>query len=245
MKVLQWLRSLIFLIVIYAYMALLGILFLPYAVLTKRGALAACKLYARTILWAAPWALGIRIEVRGTVPTEETLVAAKHQSFLDILMIFDALPQPKFIMKRELLWTPVIGLYAKRLGCIPVDRGRKGAAVAKMVQDVAKEFEEPGQLVIYPQGTRVAPGARPRYKTGGYALYDGLDSRCFPVAGNVGLFWPRKGIMRTPGLAVVEFLDPLPAGMAKGDFMAELEQRIETRSDALMREAGFDPDAGH
>lgn len=241
----QFLRSVIFVIVIYAYMAVLGILFFPYALVAKKGALTACKIYARTVIWMAGWMVGIKSEVRGTVPSTETLIAAKHQSFFDILLIFNALPQPKFIMKRELLWAPFIGLYAKRLGCIPVDRGRKGAAIAKMVKDVAKEFEEPGQLVIYPQGTRVAPGAYKPYKVGTAVLYEGLGEACYPVAANVGLFWPRKGLMRRPGLAVVEFLDPLPADMSKTDFMTELEHRVETRSNALMRDAGFDPDGHH
>ncbi|MBT3141491.1 1-acyl-sn-glycerol-3-phosphate acyltransferase [Phaeobacter gallaeciensis] len=237
----QWLRSLVFVVVIYAWMAILGILFFPYALLTKRGALSACKLYARSVIWMAGWMVGIKGEVRGIVPKDEVMIAAKHQSFFDILLIFNAIPHGKFIMKRELLWTPVIGLYAKRLGCIPVDRGRKGTAIAKMVKDVATEFSEPGQLVIYPQGTRVAPGAKKPYKVGSAILYDGLGMPCVPVAANVGVFWPRTGIMRKPGRAVVEFLDPIAPGVPRSDFMAQLEQAIESQSNLLMKEAGFDP----
>ncbi len=237
----QWLRSLVFVVVIYAWMAILGILFFPYALLTKRGALSACKLYARSVIWMAGWMVGIKGEVRGIVPKDEVMIAAKHQSFFDILLIFNAIPHGKFIMKRELLWTPVIGLYAKRLGCIPVDRGRKGTAIAKMVKDVATEFSEPGQLVIYPQGTRVAPGAQKPYKVGSAILYDGLGMPCVPVAANVGVFWPRTGIMRKPGRAVVEFLDPIAPGVPRSDFMAQLEQAIESQSNLLMKEAGFDP----
>lgn len=236
----QWLRSLVFVVVIYAWMAILGILFFPYALLTKRGALSACKLYARSVIWMAGWMVGIKGEVRGIVPKDEVMIAAKHQSFFDILLIFNAIPHGKFIMKRELLWTPVIGLYAKRLGCIPVDRGRKGTAIAKMVKDVATEFSEPGQLVIYPQGTRVAPGAKKPYKVGSAILYDGLGMPCVPVAANVGVFWPRTGIMRKPGRAVVEFLDPIAPGVPRNDFMAQLEQAIESQSNLLMKEAGFD-----
>lgn len=235
----QWLRSLIFVVLIYLWMAVLGLVFTPYALVSKRGALKACKLYARSTIWLASWMVGIRGEVRGPVPTGEVVIAAKHQSFFDILLIFDAVPHAKFIMKRELLWTPVIGVYAKRLGCIPVDRGKRGAAVAKMVKDVAKEFSEPGQLVIYPQGTRVAPGVYKPYKVGSAVLYEGLQYPCVPAATNVGLFWPRKGILRKPGLAVVEFLEPIPPGIGRNAFMERLEEAIERRSDALMEEAGF------
>lgn len=245
MNAFQWLRSFVFIIVIYVWMAILGVLFTPYAILSKRGALTACKIYARSTIWMMGWMVGIRGDVRGSVPTGEVMVAAKHQSFLDILLIFDAVPHAKFIMKRELLWTPFIGLYAKRLGCVPVDRGRKGAAVAKMVQDVAQEFAEPGQLIIYPQGTRVPPGERKPYKVGTGVLYSNLEQPCVPAATNVGLFWPKKGIMRRPGVAVVEFLEPLEPGISRAEFMKELERKIEARSDDLMREAGFDPNAVH
>ncbi|CUH43541.1 lysophospholipid acyltransferase family protein [Ruegeria atlantica] len=241
----QWVRSLIFMIVIYAWMLILGIVFAPYALFTKRGALQACKTYARSTIWLASWMVGIRCEVRGNVPVDEVVIGAKHQSFLDIIMIFSAIPHGKFIMKRELLYTPVIGLYARRLGCIPVDRGRKGAAVAKMVKDVAKEFSEPGQLVIYPQGTRVAPGAKKPYKVGTAVLYEGLGFPCVPVATNAGVFWPRTGVMRKPGLAIVDFLDPIEPGVGRDQFLERLEDVIETRSNALMREVGFEPDGAH
>lgn len=241
----QWLRSLVFVIQIYAAMGVLGIVFSPWALVSRRGALVACKTYCRWVLWSARWMVGIHGEVRGPVPTGPVIVAAKHQSFLDILLIFNAVPHPKFIMKRELLWTPVIGLYAKRLGCVPVDRGKKGAAVAKMVQDAAAEFQQPGQLIIYPQGTRVPPGQHKPYKSGTAILYAELKEACVPAATNVGLFWPRKGIMRKPGRAVVEFLDPIAPGAGRADFMERLEREVETHSNRLMREAGFDADAVH
>lgn len=241
--VLRWLWSLIFVIIIYLWMAVLGILFTPYALVSKRGALRACKIYARTVIWLARVMLGLRGEVRGPVPTGEVMIAAKHQSFFDIILIFDAVPHAKFIMKRELLWTPFIGLYAKRLGCIPVDRGKRGKAVARMVRDVAAEFSEPGQLVIYPQGTRVAPGATKPYKVGTAILYQGLGYPCVPAATNVGLFWPRKGILRKPGLGVVEFLDPIVPGVARDEFMERIERDIEARSNALMLEAKGKVDA--
>ena len=235
----QLFKSLVFVILIYGGMAVLGLVFAPFALFSREPAFMACKSFCAWTRFLAKWMLGLRTEVRGPVPTGEVLVAAKHQSFLDILLIFQALPRGKFIMKRELLWTPVIGLYAKRVGCIPVNRGKRGAAIAKMVRDVAAEFSDPGQLVIYPQGTRVAPGVKVPYKAGTGVLYDSLKEPCYPVATNVGLFWPKKGLLRKPGLAVVEFLEPIGPGMERGAFMAELEQRIEERSDALMREGGF------
>lgn len=241
---LRWLISLIYVFQIYAMMLIMGIVFAPWAIVSPRGARCACKTYSAWCMWTVRWMCGLRTEVRGPVPDGEVMVAAKHQSFLDIMMIFHALPSAKFIMKREILWTPVIGLYAKRLGCVPVNRGKKGKAIAKMVKDVAAEFKEPGQLVIYPQGTRVAPGDHKPYKVGPAVLYEGLQQTCVPVATNVGLFWPRKGIIRRPGLGVVEFLDPVEPGLEKEVFMETLEERVESASNQLMRDAGFDPLAG-
>jgi 1-acyl-sn-glycerol-3-phosphate acyltransferase len=236
----QWLRSLVFTIVMYLWMAVVGILFSPYALLSRNGALHACKFYARSVIWMAGWMINLKGQVRGPVPTGEVVIAAKHQSFFDIMLIFAAVPRAKFIMKRELLWTPFIGLYAKRLGCIPVDRGKRGAAVAKMVKDVASEFSEAGQLVIYPQGTRVAPGVYKKYKVGTAILYEGLNYPCVPAATNVGVFWPRSGILRKPGMATVEFLETIEPGMGRDAFTARLEQMIETRSNELIREVGFE-----
>ena len=241
----QWLRSLLFVGQIYLMMPIIGLAFAPWAIFSKRGARTCCKTYSRWVFWSARWMVGIRCEVRGTPPTGEALIAAKHQSFLDIMMIFTALPTAKFIRKKEILRTPVIGQYAKLLDCVAVDRGKRGAAIQKMVADVHAGRQEAGQLVIYSQGTRVAPGVKAEYKVGTGVLYEQLAQTCVPVATNVGVLWPRKGIMRRPGVAVVEFLDPIEPGMKRQDFMKILEERVEERSDALMREAGFDPDGVH
>jgi len=235
----QWMRSLVFVCQMYVMLAVIGIGFLPWAVLSARGARAACKSYCRWVCWSAGWMVGLRTEVRGTPPTQEVLVAAKHQSFLDILMIFGAVPAGKFIMKRELIWTPVVGQYGLRIGCVPVDRGKRGAAIRKMVADVARGLARPGQLIIYAQGTRVAPGVKRPYKIGTAVLYEELVQPCVPVATNVGVFWPRRGIYRRPGVAVVEFLPEIAPGLDKTSFLARLEEEVETASDRLMREAGF------
>lgn len=236
----QWLRSLLFVGQIYFMMPVIGLLFAPWALFSRRGARTCCKTYSRWVFWTASWMVGLKVEVRGTPPKEPGLVAAKHQSFLDIMMIFTATTAGKFIMKKQILWTPVIGQYAKLLNCIAVDRGKRGAAIEKMVADVKAGLVEAGQLIIYSQGTRVAPGVQKPYKVGTGVLYEQMGQTCYPVATNVGVFWPRTGIYRKPGVAVVEFLEPIAAGLTREEFMALLEERVETRSNALMREAGFE-----
>jgi 1-acyl-sn-glycerol-3-phosphate acyltransferase len=239
MIALRWILSLVFIVQMYLAMAVIAIVFAPWALFSRAGAFAACHSYCVWVIFTARLLCGLKSEVRGTPPTGEVVVAAKHQSFFDIILIFHAVPHGKFIMKRELIWTPFLGQYAMRLGCVFVDRGKRGAAITKMKEDVAKSAADPGQLIIYPQGTRVAPGVSHPYKVGTGLIYDQLGQPCVPVATNVGVFWPKRSLLRKPGLAVVEFLPAIPPGQPVADFMKRLERDIETRSDALLKEAGF------
>lgn len=236
---LRWLMSLLFIIQMYLAMAVIAVVFAPFALFSREMAVKACHVFCAWTIFSLRWMCGLRCEVRGTPPTDEVMIAAKHQSFLDIILIYNAVPRGKFIMKRELMFAPFLGQYALAIGCVPVDRGKRGAAIAKMKADVAKGAAFPGQLIIYPQGTRVAPGVRRPYKMGTGLLYEQLGQPCVPVGTNVGLFWPRHGILRKPGLAVVEFLPPIPPGHPTAAFMAEMEAQVETASNRLMAEAGF------
>lgn len=234
-------RSLAFDALIYALMPVIGIAYAPAALWSVEGAYAAIKLYCRAAFWLLRVICGLRVEVRGRVPEDAVIVCAKHQSFLDIMLLAHALPRAKFVMKKELRWAPVIGLYALRIGSTPVARGRRGAAMKQMVRHAAGA-EEAGQLVIYPQGTRVLPGARLPYKIGAGVLYERLGQPCVPAATNVGVFWARRSPYRRPGTAVLEFLEPIPAGLPIAAFMARMQAAVEENSDRLMREAGHDPD---
>lgn len=239
MKPIQWLLSLIFIVQMYLAMAVVAVVYFPYALLHRDGAVAACHAYCRWVCFSLRVICGLKTEVRGEVPQGQVLIAPKHQSFLDIIMIYGALPRGKFVMKAILGWAPFLGWYAKRIGCIFVNRGKRGAAIIKMLADVRSGAAQPGQLIIYPQGTRVAPGVSRPYKIGTAALYSQLKQPCVPVGANVGVFWPKRGILRHRGTAVVEFLEPIPAGLTNDAFMRELESRVEASSDALLVEAGF------
>lgn len=237
----RYVRSYIFIGQMYLALALIATLGLPIAFLGgRRGTLAVMHFYCNWVCWSAGWIIGLKTEVRGTPPTNDVLVAAKHQSFLDIIMIYAAVPRGKYIMKKELKWTPFVGWYAWLSGCIPVDRARRAAAIKPMLAAVVKSKAKGGQLIIFSQGTRVAPGVKQPYKIGTAMLYKELQQDCVPVATNVGVFWPRRSMLRKPGLAVIEFLPAIPAGLSTQDFMTRLEGAIEPASDALMHEAGFD-----
>jgi 1-acyl-sn-glycerol-3-phosphate acyltransferase len=236
---LRWLMSVLFIIQMYLVMGLMSLVFAIPALISRNMAFLGIYTYCNWVRLTARLMIGLRSEIRGTVPQTEVIIAGKHQSFFDIILLCSVLPRPKFIMKRELIWAPFVGQYALRIGCVPVNRGKRGAAITKMKEDVQKGTAQPGQLVIYPQGTRVAPGVTMPYKMGTGLLYDQLGQPCVPAATNVGVFWPRHGILRKPGLAVMEFLPTISPGLPVADFMKQIEVSIETASTRLMTEAGW------
>ncbi len=233
------LRSILFDLILYLSMLVLGIIFAPAALWSRDGAYRGIKVYCRWIFFVLRVLCGIRVEIRGTIPLDEVIVCSKHQSFLDIMMHAYYLPRVKFIMKNELKWAPVIGAYAMRIGSAPVRRGQKSAAMKSMVDKVSAESGDKGQLVIYPQGTRVLPGAHLTYKIGAGVLYSRSGLPCVPAATNVGVLWARRSWYRRSGLAVVEYLPVIPAGLPIEEFMAKIEPIVEENSNRLMREAGF------
>ena len=232
-------RSLVFDISMYALLLVMGILCAPLAIWSVEGAYWSMKCYCRAVFWLLRTLCGLRVEVRGQVPAGDVIVAAKHQSFLDIMIFMRTLPRVHFVMKRELRWAPILGLYALRIGAIPVARGKRAAAMKEMVAHAEREAAGPHQLVIYPQGTRVLPGAHLPYKVGAGVLYDRLRRPCIPAATNAGVFWSRRSWYRRPGVAVVQFLAEIPAGLPVPQFMQRVEEVVEENSDRLMREAGF------
>lgn len=239
----QWVRSVVFIAQMYLALGVIGGIAIPFALARVDWALRVMHVYCAWVRWTAGWMIGLKTEIRGNVPQEAVLIAAKHQSFLDILLIFGALPRGRFVMKKELVKVPVLGWYALRVGCIPVDRGKRGQAIEAMVA-AARDTQHPdGQLIIFSQGTRVAPGNYAPYKVGTGILYDRLAMPCVPVSVNVGVFWPKRSMYRTPGVAVVEFMDPIPPGLPMRAFMERLETDIEGGSNRLMAEAGFRPPA--
>lgn len=156
---LQWIRSILFNIVMYVSMIAIALAFTPLVLVDRKWAPVWMRIFARWTRFTLRWIAGLRTEVRGEIPTTGALIASKHQSFLDSILLFSVLPAPRFIMKKQLAWIPLMGWMALQAGFIPVDRGKRGAAIKKMMADVEKGRATPGQLIIYPQGTRVAPGA--------------------------------------------------------------------------------------
>ncbi|MEM6507845.1 MAG: lysophospholipid acyltransferase family protein, partial [Planctomycetota bacterium] len=153
-----------------------------------------------------------------------------------VYILYTHLPRARFIMKRELLWVPVFGLYTWRIGMVTVVRGKKGEA-GRMIEHLRETTppESGGQIVVYPQGTRVAPLTAAPYRRGAVLIADALDRPVIPVSTNTGLFWDRNGRLAGPGTAVLAFHPPI-AAKEPGAMLTEIERVLETESDRLAME---------
>ncbi|MGH6908839.1 MAG: lysophospholipid acyltransferase family protein [Phenylobacterium sp.] len=179
---------------------------------------------------------GIKVELRGAqyIPKGAALIAPKHHCMLDVFAQFAWLPDSCFVTKQELMWIPFFGWYASKARMIAVDRAGHATALRKMVAEAKVRFAAGRQLVIFPEGHRGEPGVAGDYKPGIAALYRELNVPVHPVATNAGVHWPAHGFKRRPGVIVYEYLEPIPPGLKRAEFMRILEERIETASTALL-----------
>lgn len=231
-------RSCLFVIWAVCSMVVLGIVFLPALLVSRRSVISGIRLWARSLRWGTRVLIGIQTEIRGLqhLPSGPIIYASKHQCMYDTLLPFIVLSDPAVILKKELLWYPVFGWYALRAGMIPIDRAGNLRTLKKMIRQARKRSEDGRQVIIYPEGTRRAPGAAGDYKVGVFAMYKELAVPCVPVATNAGLCWPGKGLRLKPGHVVLEILEPLQAGLDRTDFMTQIENVIETASGHLFEE---------
>lgn len=214
----------------------LGLLGLPLMLLGRRPSLRVMQIWARGVLAALRILVGAQVTVRGRehLAPGGRLVAAKHQGMLDILIGLAMLPEPCIVLKQELMRLPIFGWYAWRTGMIPIRRDGGPTALRAMSAAARAALADGRQVLIYPEGTRKAPGAPPDYKSGVAALYRELQAPCTPLATNSGQVWPAHGMAKWSGEAVFEFLPPIAPGLKRAVFMAELQGRLEAASTALL-----------
>lgn len=231
------LRSLVFTALFYPWSALYAVAMVPLLAAPRSWMLVGMRVWSLSVIFLLRAICGIRVEIRGrgNIPEGDALIAAKHQTMFDVFVQFSALRGSLFVFKKELLVIPIFGWIALKIGSIVVDREGQAAALRDMVRRAQEQFRlGDRQLVIFPEGTRKAPGAEPDYKPGVAALYRELGVTVHPVATNAGVHWPAHGFLRRPGVIVYEFLEPIPAGLKRAEFMRLLQERIETASDGLL-----------
>ncbi len=232
------LRSALFNAVFFLWSAVICLMYLPLLVLPERVMLRAGTWWSKSLIRILELTVGTRFEIRGgeNIPPGAAIFASKHQSAWDTLIYMTILPGPALVVKKELFRIPLYGWYARHAGMIGVDRRGGARALKHLIRRARSALKDGRPVVIFPQGTRTAPGVHKPYQAGVAALYRGLGQPIVPVAVNSGLYWGRRAFLKHPGTIVLEYLPAIPTGLDRDDFMAELERRIETATDRLVAE---------
>jgi 1-acyl-sn-glycerol-3-phosphate acyltransferase len=232
-------RSLVFQLLFYSWTAFLAIVCLPVLVMPPTAIAAISRLWSRTnfFLLRTVNGLAYRIEGMENIAGRPIIYASKHQSAWDTMVFPMLLPRPAVVLKRELQLIPFYGWYAKKYGTIGIDRKAGATALRSMVRDARQAIANGQPIVVFPEGTRTAPGERLTYQSGVAALYTSLGVPVVPVALNSGLFWSRRSILRKPGTITLRFLPAIPPGLKRGEFMTRLETAIEAAQAELIGEA--------
>ena len=234
------LRSIAFNALFYLVLIAYLLVALPTLLMPHWGIVSVARHWARTNLTLLRLVCGTTVAWRGLekIPPGAVLAAAKHQSLWETFALLTLFPDPAYILKRELLWIPFFGWYAKHAEMIPVDRGGGKPALIAMAGRVREALGRGKQVIVFPEGTRRAPGAEPKYKYGIAHLYGEGVAPCVPIALNSGLFWPRRRFLRFPGTITAEVLDPIAPGLPIDEFFVRLQREIEAATARLLAEAG-------
>ena len=231
-----FLRSLVFNILFYLVFLSWAIVALPTFAMPRGAMLRVANWWAQSNIFLMRTICNINVEFRGVekIPRGPLIVASKHQSMWETISLLHFFEAPFFAVKRELLFIPLFGLFLIKTRMIAIDRSAGGRALIRMARRAAEEVRSGRQFVIFPEGTRKAVGAPPQYKGGLGLIYVDCGVPCLPVALNSGLFWRRRTFMRYPGTLVVEFLDPLPPGLPRDQFLERVQTVIEAATNRIV-----------
>ncbi|WNK00684.1 lysophospholipid acyltransferase family protein [Thalassospiraceae bacterium LMO-JJ14] len=244
-----WLRSLFFNIFFFAWLLVLLLfawIFLPFPRKVMQRML---RVWSWITLWGIRVFGGIHYRFEGleNIPEGPVMIASKHQSIWDTFVMYVLLDDPQYVLKQELMKIPLWGRYAAKSEHIAIDRDAGAKALRDMVEQCTDRLNKGRQIIIFPEGTRTAPGVTLRYHPGVAAIYQKMpeNSCVVPAALNSGSFWGRRKYYIRPGTITLKFLEPIPTGLPRKEFMNILEERIEGAStvlyDAAAAPAGKNP----
>ena len=232
-------RSVVFNLLFYLTLILLMIFGLPTILGGRRAVFALASVWRAASVWLLNAICDLKIEYRGieNIPRGGVIIAAKHQSFLETFALLKYAPDFAIVLKRQLTYIPLFGLYLLVSKQISIDRTRGRQALQQIAATAKLVLAEGRQIFIYPEGTRRPPGAPPKYRPGVTLLYAETGAPCLPVAVNTGIFWRRRGFIRRPGVAVIEYLPAIAPGLNREAFAFRLQEAIEAACARLNSEA--------
>lgn len=219
-------RSALFALVFYGWTVIAVLLSFPISLFGTGAIRAWAHGWCRFHRWCAANILGIRTRVEGAPPPGAVLVAAKHQSMFETMEMILLLNEPAVVLKRELADIPLWGWVVRRYGVIPVDRKGGAAALRRMMRAADAALAEGRPILIFPEGTRVAPGSQPPLQPGFAGLYRALGLAVAPVALDSGRLWPRHAFVKRPGLVTFRFLPAIASGLPRREIEAAVHAAI-------------------
>lgn len=222
----QYIRSFTFDLILYISLALVLILGFPCSLVSRKMTNWMYPTVGRWTLFLLKRIVGLDVHIEGieSIPPGPVIFACKHQSTWETLILGKVLNNPAVVLKRELNWIPLLNRFIKHQQAISIARGKSD--LKSMIRQGQNLISSGRSLLIFPEGTRHVPGKKVKYHRGVEKFYEALNVPVVPIALNSGTFWPRRGVLKKPGLITLRFLDAIPPGHPT--FMAELEARIET-----------------
>lgn len=226
------LSSLLFNLIFYGGTSVLAFALLPL-MLSRNGASWAGRIWGRYCNLCCQ-IIGLSYQLKGDMAADRQVIyAVKHQSAWETMVLYDVLGAPLVVLKKELLRLPVIGQFMQRAGVVAINRAAGVSSLRQMKSEAHKAVASQRSVLIFPQGTRVAAGAKAPYHSGIYMLYQHMGLPVIPVALNAGMFWGRAAWKKQRGMITVDFLPAIPPGLERREFMSQLESMIETRTSQL------------
>jgi 1-acyl-sn-glycerol-3-phosphate acyltransferase len=223
-------RSAAFNLFFFGLTVLMALATLPLRALAPGRLLAYAQLWSRIVLGGLRVICGIRYELRGReyLPREgPALIASMHQSAFDTLVWMLLVPRPAYVIKRELLRIPLIGPMLRLTGMIAVDRRAGAAALRGLLQEADRAATERRQIVIFPEGTRVAPGEVVPLQPGVAALAARTGLPVIPVATDSGRHWGRRAFRKRPGVIHIALAPPLDPALPRAKLMEALAREFK------------------
>ncbi len=221
----NWVRTVLFRAVFYLLSVPIVATVPISALLGQRAVIAHSDSWSRLHRVLMRWILGIRPRVEGTIPQGQFLYVAKHEAMYETLELQLILGSPAMVLKRELMRIPIWGWATTKYGSLVVDRDASAKALKQLMREGRALRESGRSVIVYAEGTRVAPGERPPLRSGFAGLYKALDLPVVPIALNSGTLLPKKGPKR-PGVVTIRIGEVIPPGLPRKEAEARVHEAI-------------------
>ena len=230
-------RNILFTTFFFSGIILISLVFLPTLIMSPSTTLVGGKIMGHWAKYCLKIFLAVKINVVGKeniITNEKFFIACSHQSMFETFVLQTIFNAPVFILKKELLKIPIFGLYLKKIGSISIMRNKTSKENLGFFDEILKTVSSSERpLLIFPQGTRVLPEDKPKFKKGTGRIYEALKIKCQPVAINSGYVWPKNKPLKGNKIITISILKSIEPGLDKEEFLNILENNIYSELDKM------------